>query len=188
MGSQNWLSLMEYSAKYRVSISTLRRRIKAGELEFQFTDGKYLLKDTSLPVESAPAASEVVAPPTQAKQPQIQLVTSAPTPKIAVVQTAPAPPPPQAAPTKATGPTTSEVGPQVEKLLAEIKKAYMQILQEKEEQILLLRSEVSDLKTLVTVLEEQNNQLKTRNAPAPVTTQHQELSLADSKFELDLEL
>ena len=192
MGSQNWLSLMEYSAKYRVSISTLRRRIKAGELEFQFTDGKYLLKDTSLPVESAPAGSEVVAPPTQAKQPQIQLVTSAPTPKIAVVQSAPVPPPPQAAPAKPINPTHSEVGPlvekTVEKLLAEIKKAYMQILQEKEEQILLLRSEVSDLKTLVTVLEEQNNQLKSRNTPASVTASHQELSLADSKFELDLEL
>jgi hypothetical protein len=161
---------MEYSAKYRVSISTLRRRIKAGELEFQFTDGKYLLKDVSLPVEPVTAASEVVAPPTQAKQPQMQIVPSAPIVKIAPV-----------APVMPASPATnSEIGPQVEKLLAEIKKAYMQILQEKEEQILLLRSEVSDLKTLVSVLEEQNNQFKQKREPAPM--------LADPKFELDLEL
>jgi hypothetical protein len=170
---------MEYSAKYRVSISTLRRRIKAGELEFQFTEGKYLLKDVSLPVEPVAAGSEVVAPPTQAKQPQIQLVPSASNSKVAM---APVPPP---AATKIPPPSNSEVGPQVEKLLAEIKKAYMQILQEKEEQILLLRSEMSDLKTLVSVLEEQNNQLKQKDEAAAATSAS---SLADSKFELDLEL
>ena len=54
---------------------------------------------------------------------------------------------------------TETMTPMVENLLSEIKKAYMQILQEKEEQILLLRSEVSDLKTLISV-SEQNNQLK----------------------------
>lgn len=150
MGSQSWLTLMEYSAKYRVSISTLRRRIKAGELESQLIEGKYLLRDTTLPVEPVAKGSEVVAPPTQAKQPQTQGPSATPT-------------------------TNSEVGPTVERLLAEIKKAYMQILQEKEEQILLLRSEVSDLKTLVTVLEEQNGQLKTKSFPDP-------------KFELDLDL
>ena len=155
MGSQNWISLMEYSAKYRVSISTLRRRIKANELQFQFTDGKYLLKDVSPPVElvSMPTGPEVVAPPTQAK-PQIQIPLGA-----------------QA--------TTTEVGQTVEKLLGEIKKAYMQILQEKEEQILLLRSEVSDLKTLTGVLEEQNEHLKKRKEP---------MMTADPKFELELEL
>jgi len=66
----------------------------------------------------------------------------------------------------------AEIVPTVESLLSEIKKAYMQILQEKEEQILILRSEVSDLKTLVSVLEEQNGQLK----------------IMEPKFELDLDL
>ena len=46
------------------------------------------------------------------------------------------------------------------KLLNELKKAYTLILQEKEEQILQLRDEVSDLKTLVRVLESENDRLK----------------------------
>jgi hypothetical protein len=143
---------MEYSAKYRVSISTLRRRIKAGESEYQFTDGKYLLRDVSPSTEPMvmSAGSEVVAPPLKAK-PQSQMSTP-----------------------------TTEVGPTIEKLLSEIKKAYMQILQEKEEQILLLRSEVSDLKTLVGVLEEQNGQLKQKK--------QEPLIGPDPKFELDLDL
>ena len=66
----------------------------------------------------------------------------------------------------------ADFAPSVEGLLSEIKKAYVQILQEKEEQILILRSEVSDLKTLVSVLEEQNGQLK----------------VTEPKFELDLDI
>jgi hypothetical protein len=46
------------------------------------------------------------------------------------------------------------------KLLNELKKAYTQILQEKEEQILHFKEEVSDLKTLVRVLESENDRLK----------------------------
>jgi hypothetical protein len=147
---------MEYSAKYRVSISTLRRRIKAGEQEYQFTDGKYVLKDVPPPVSSV---SEVIAPP-QPVKPQLQKVPDLSKAKTLKIVSTP----------ESSGP--EPVAPAVEQLLAEIKKAYMQILQEKEEQILLLRSEVSDLKTLVTVLEEQNNQLKN----------------TDPKFELDLDL
>lgn len=153
MGGQNWLSLMEYSAKYRVSISTLRRRIKAGEMEFQFSDGKYLLKDK--PVVTV--TPEAIAPPLTII-PQVQTVEKKL--KLAPVAFAEAPRP------------EAEVGPTIESLLSEIKKAYMQILQEKEEQILILRSEVSDLKTLVSVLEEQNGQLK----------------ITEPKFELDLDL
>jgi len=46
------------------------------------------------------------------------------------------------------------------KLLNELKKAYTQILQEKEEQMMILKEEVSDLKTLVKVLESENDRLK----------------------------
>lgn len=44
----NWLSLNEYSNKYQVSLSTLRRRIKSDGVEFTFRYGKYFLKDVSL--------------------------------------------------------------------------------------------------------------------------------------------
>lgn len=48
------------------------------------------------------------------------------------------------------------------RLLTELKKAYSQILQEKEEHILQLREEVTDLKTLVRVLEGENDKLNSR--------------------------
>ena len=44
MDSQS-LSLSEYSHKYRVSVSTLRRRIRARQIAFQLKDGKYFLED-----------------------------------------------------------------------------------------------------------------------------------------------
>ncbi len=46
------------------------------------------------------------------------------------------------------------------KLLGELKKAYTSILQDKEEQLIGLKEEVSDLKMLVRVLEGDNERLK----------------------------
>jgi hypothetical protein len=40
---QIWLTINEYSLKYKVSISTLRRKIKAGKLEFRYENGRYLI-------------------------------------------------------------------------------------------------------------------------------------------------
>jgi len=44
--------------------------------------------------------------------------------------------------------------------LNELKRAYSLILQEKEEQVLILKDEIADLQTLVKVLESENNRLK----------------------------
>ena len=41
-----WLTLQEYSNKYKVSISTLRRRIKTKEIKYNFEDGRYFLEDS----------------------------------------------------------------------------------------------------------------------------------------------
>lgn len=132
MSAQNWLPLTEYSAKFRVSLSTLRRRIKAGEVEYKFAEGKYLLKEGPLRFVSS-ADSETIAPPTSVSS------------------------------QKSAAPT--EVDPDqfwrtTQGLLNEIKKAYSLILQEKEEQILQLKDEVADLKTLVRVLEDENTRVK----------------------------
>lgn len=43
-----FLSLAEYSNKYHVSISTLRRKIRTGKLAFSLKNGKYFLKDQNL--------------------------------------------------------------------------------------------------------------------------------------------
>ncbi|MGE4132880.1 MAG: hypothetical protein AB7F86_14665 [Bdellovibrionales bacterium] len=130
---QGWLSLIEYSNKYRVSLSTLRRRIKSGELEYRFTDGKYLIKDETSKPRPKP---ETVAPPTSVCSQEVV------EPKE----------------------TQDQYWKTTQSLLNEIKKAYSLILQEKEEQILQLKDEVADLKTLVRVLEDDNARLK-KTAP-----------------------
>ena len=45
MTTTQWLTIQEYSNKHRVSISTLRRRIKSKSIEYSFKDGKYLIRD-----------------------------------------------------------------------------------------------------------------------------------------------
>ncbi len=137
MTTQNWLPLMEYSAKYRVSLSTLRRRIKSGEVEHKLTEGKYLIKDG--PLAPTPSVPETIAPP---KSIGAQIQTK-----------------------EASGPDGDQFWKTTQGLLNEIKKAYSLILQEKEEQILQLKDEVADLKTLVRVLEDDNQRMKSTQAP-----------------------
>lgn len=140
MSTQNWLPLMEYSAKYRVSMSTLRRRIKAGEIEHKFLDGKYLLKDGPLQVVAI-AETEAIAPPTSVSPQQLQATIPKPVPAVTTAE-------------------NDHFWQATQGLLNEIKKAYSLILQEKEEQILQLKEEVADLKTLVRVLESENDRVK----------------------------
>lgn len=174
---------MEYSALYRVSLSTLRRRIKAGEIEFKLIEGKYLLKNGPLPATTQQSVPEAIAPPTsggrfeaasrtsgdrfQAISPK--LVSAQYTPAKAVAKSEPVSqvraPPPAMAPTGTASPRSSVTGDDqfwkaTQGLLNEIKKAYSLILQEKEEQILQIKDEVADLKTLVRVLEDDNLRLK----------------------------
>jgi hypothetical protein len=47
MGTGAWISLMEYSVKKGISLSTLRRYIKARKVEFRIEEGRYLLFDES---------------------------------------------------------------------------------------------------------------------------------------------
>lgn len=141
METQVWLPITEYAGKYRVSISTLRRRIKSGEVEYSFQEGKYLIKDSPIPktaanvsVPSQATASATVAPPQQANGGSVDRATE-------------------------------EEGEQpilatANRLLNELKKAYSLILQEKEQQIFTLKEEVTDLRTLVRVLESENERLK----------------------------
>lgn len=145
MNTQNWLPLMEYSSKYRVSLSTLRRRIKSGEIEHKFHDGKYLLKDGPLTLTAS--GSETIAPPSSlGAQNQVPVEPR--------VQSVPA------------DPESDPYWRTTQGLLNEIKKAYSLILQEKEEQILQLKEEVADLKTLVRVLEDENTRLKNTTTPS----------------------
>jgi hypothetical protein len=130
--TNSWLPLAEYSMKHNVSISTLRRRIKTEDIRFRFDDGKYFILDEEL----KKSANTEEHRPSLSSNVQHGVQTEIPT----------------------------EVGESVitaaNRLLADLKKAYTQILQEKEEQILSLREETMDLKTLIKVLEAENSRLR----------------------------
>lgn len=163
MTTQNWLPLMEYSAKHRVSLSTLRRRIKGGEIEFKLVEGKYLLRDGPLQVVNS-SVSGTIAPPSSVKSqkpPEVQATLAKPS------TTSAAPLSVAASQSGAAPVDNDQFWKTTQNLLNEIKKAYSLILQEKEEQILQLKEEVADLKTLVRVLEDDNTRLKSQQ-PAPI--------------------
>ncbi len=123
MDTSHWLSLANYSSKYSVSISTLRRRIKSESVDFKLHDGKYFLLDTAQPVHEEKFTTQVE--PRKEKVSEEEPVIASAT-----------------------------------KLLGELKKAYTSILHDKEEQLIQLKEEVSDLKMLVRVLEGDNERLK----------------------------
>jgi hypothetical protein len=52
-----WIDLTEFSTKYGVSTSTLRRRIRAKTIAYKLEKGKYLLNDSQETMNSAPLFS-----------------------------------------------------------------------------------------------------------------------------------
>ena len=143
--TDSWLPLAEYSIKKNVSISTLRRRIKSGEVKFRFDDGKYFLFDENQQgvAEHRPSLIGEASHNTEALKnsaPEIQ--------RLAQQQT-----------DMPNAQTQESVFGAANRLLAELKKAYTQSLQEKEQQILALKQENVDLKTFVKILESENQRL-----------------------------
>ena len=51
-----WIPLANYSVQYRVSLSTLRRQIKSGTLDYRIEKGKYLLKEVPPPEQGIKSA------------------------------------------------------------------------------------------------------------------------------------
>ncbi len=146
--TNSWLPLAEYSMKHQVSISTLRRRIKSDEVKFRFDEGKYLILDedpkkVAFAEEHRPSLkSEVQKYSAQATQDREAIVDR------------------QTNIDFQTQDTNESVISAANRLLLDLKKAYTQVLQEKEEQILSLREETMDLKTLIKVLESENSRLR----------------------------
>jgi hypothetical protein len=140
---------MDYSTKYKVSVSTLRRRIKTEDIKFRLEDGKYYIIDEPMSthqrvhrpsLESGPA--RVGTHQGNQEAPNFLSVKPDLSNKIAMAK------------------NDEPILTAANKLLTELKKAYTHILQEKEEQALMLKDEVADLKTLVRVLESENERLK----------------------------
>ncbi|WP_409478607.1 hypothetical protein [Pseudobdellovibrio sp. HCB154] len=142
-----WLPLAEYSMKHKVSISTLRRRIKAEDIQYRLEDGKYFIFDTDPTATTTTTVENRMSNPTvEAHRPSLKSDSSA------VME----------AHQKAEG---ESVITAANRLLTDLKKAYTQVLQEKEEQIVSLKEEITDLRTLVRVLESENQRLNQKNNP-----------------------
>ena len=146
--TNSWLPLAEYSMKHQVSISTLRRRIKSDEVKFRFDDGKYLILDEDF---SNVAIAEEHRPSLKS---EVQMTSAQATRDREVVVER------QTNISFQTQETSESVISAANRLLLDLKKAYTQVLQEKEEQILALREETMDLKTLIKVLESENSRLR----------------------------
>lgn len=134
-----WLSLTEYSNKHKVSISTLRRKIKSTEIEFRLDEGRYMILDSA-----EQYAHEVAPSPSSSSSLTEQYRPSLKSDALH----------------EATKESGESVITAANRLLADLKKAYTQVLHDKEEQISDLREEISDLKTLIKVLESENDRLR----------------------------
>lgn len=138
--TQNWLDLNEYSAKYKISLSTLRRRIKFSEVENFFRDGKYWVPDQKIAKNARvrgraePQPTEVLTKPEVKEQ------------------------------------KNKEQNIELSELIGELKSAYVSVLHEKENQITQLKEEITDLKTLVKILESENERLQQSPPPSMQTS------------------
>lgn len=151
MSNKSWLLLTEYSNKYHVSISTLRRRIKEDSIEYRLSHGKYFLIDEPLShkTRGRPIAAESYGHNFFQEGSEIGSAVYFENDDVISLSST-------------LTPSTSNSNDQAAtaaKMYEELKRTYTQILQQKEEQILQLREEVSDLRTLVQVLETENMRL-----------------------------
>lgn len=151
MTKETWIPLTDYASKYRVSVSTLRRRIKAEDIKYDFQEGKYYLIDQ--PMGAHPRAHRPSLNSDASSMGALKEASSKQEMTEAFINKS-----------QAAFKNTSDepILTAANKLLNELKKAYTLVLQEKEEQILHLKEEVTDLKTLVRVLEGENERLKPR--------------------------
>lgn len=155
---EKWLLLTDYASKYRISVSTLRRRIKAGAQAHRFEAGRYYLQDQYEPQAEASMPGHVSMQ--QLSQISVASATMASTNMASTATPVAA----FAAPLAVTHISDEPLITTTSKLLNELKQAYTLILHEKEEQIIYLKEEIADLKTLVRVLESDNARL--RKAPS----------------------
>ncbi len=156
------LSLTEYSAKYKVSISTLRRRIKKGELSFVQEAGKYILPDvpydellgdnTVPPIYTTTDRGSDIAPPQKSTYQTAAVPFLEPLGLDLSFETAM----PKAQEVSQPKPKSEE--------LVELKKAYTLVLSEKEEQILQLKQHIVDLQTLNKALENEIDRLNKKQS------------------------
>lgn len=69
--AHQWISLMDYAMKHEVSLSTLRRYIKAKKIAYRVVNGRYLLLDSGVPAVSVDPAVQKLRSDLQRAQEEI---------------------------------------------------------------------------------------------------------------------
>lgn len=159
-----WLPLIEYSVKTGVSLSTIRRKIKSGSIQYRLEKGRYLIllapRSENVP-RSAPLKS-VEAPGAGFAEP-VPSVATAPDTDVDRWQDKPLSRfnPHQPVQEKAVEEENTRVVPMVEKAVGMVSDAFEYALVQKEEHIRILEhrnreleERVEELKMLVRILEE----------------------------------
>src|SRR6476661_5705530 len=67
----NWVPLMEYAVKSGISLSTLRRHIKANKIRYKIEKGRYFVKELNL-IQPAASRPQLELDSSQAKIKQLQ--------------------------------------------------------------------------------------------------------------------
>ncbi len=141
---KGYLSLNDYSARYHISLSTLRRRIRTGEIEYRFEGGKYWLAED---------------PPKKYGRVMDQTVRERNLNSLAANTRVNESEPAKLDSNLLIRPPETFLD-SAKTMVQELKVAYVSVLHEKEKQITNLKEEISDLKTLVKILENENERLK----------------------------
>lgn len=182
MTTKDWITLSDYSSKYRTSVSTLRRRIKKEEVQYVFENGKYFLPDLSPHLIANSKRSFSHAPPKSEEkslgqhfsendflgfEESLDLDFNTELKKDKDFESeinfmANEKSPPQFTRSQSSAESIqiqNILSPLLDQMNKELKKAYSATLQEKEEQIIILKEQVADLKTLINFLESDNKRL-----------------------------
>jgi hypothetical protein len=203
MNVESWLTLLDYSSKYKVSVSTLRRKIKIEDINYRFEDGKYFISDEPMgshhrihrpsqksefskmsnPSNQSSRSSQNVFNEgasslqrsrssnlshriqnanlqTQKNHLRDEFVASEKSNQRFHATAYDAQP--EANPVENKSVNEESVLNIANRLLNELKKAYTQVVDEKDKQLIQLKEEIADLKTLVRVLEDENERIKRR--------------------------
>jgi hypothetical protein len=148
-----WIPLMDYAMKKGVSLSTLRRHIKANKIQYRVENGRYLLfVEENGNIASAKPASAAAPAPKAASAPRVSAPSQGSSAQVSTQAQASAPS--SASVNNVTPPKMSDGSDDylLSQLQAKLKKA---------------QEEIAELKTLIAFYEESLGLAKNNSSAAP---------------------
>ncbi len=153
----HWIPLAEYSNRYKVSVSTLRRRIKAGLMPVRLQAGKYFLKVDKMSNPPTPSKLPIFNPPAYKPPPLLTPEMSSDGYHKSSEENLP---PQKGAFVLKKLQIMLHKNEKVLNKLLHFQEDQQAQLKEKDKQIKEQKNQISDLKTLLSLLEGENKELK----------------------------